>query len=319
MSFEINDASRKAAPVSVYMEGESGSGKTYSALLLARGLAGPGEKIGLIDTEGNRSLIYADDPAIGGFRHMNFEAPYSPDRIIEAMKAAIKDGWKAIILDSASLEHDGEGGLLDMAENEADALTAKNPNNRAVTQQKWTRPKLAHKRFLNFATGLPAHVIMCFRQTLTTDFNAKPPVTIKTAVAEKNTKFSLEMHCEIDGNHNARWTRIPKPYLPFITNNAPITVEMGRALAAESGNGEAPKPKTDDIDAEIDALASEIARTMGISEVSNEELTEAMSALTKSDVDDWSTLPLDKLRGLSHPKGWAKAKAKVLELRGAVA
>jgi hypothetical protein len=310
MSFEITDASRKSAPLSVYIEGESGSGKTYSALLLARGLVGPTGRIGVIDTEGNRSLIYADDPLIGGFRHINFDAPYSPDRMIEGLKAAIADKWDAIVLDSASLEHDGEGGLLDMAENEADSLASKNPNNRAISQQKWTRPKLAHKRFLNFAVGLPSHVIFCFRQTLTTDFNAKPPVTIKTAVAEKNTKFSLEMHCLIDAEHRAHWSRVPKPYLGCIKNASPITIEMGQMLASEAGNGETPRKATGDSDS-----IAQIEASMKIDGIDDGELTEAMIRLTAEDFTTWQEMPPKYIKGLLKPEGWAKAKAKAFEVR----
>ncbi|MBF0186198.1 MAG: ATP-binding protein, partial [Magnetococcales bacterium] len=41
------------------MWGGSSSGKTYSALRLARGLVGPQGKIGVIDTENRRALFYA--------------------------------------------------------------------------------------------------------------------------------------------------------------------------------------------------------------------------------------------------------------------
>jgi len=244
-TFKFDKAQRTASPVSVFIQGVSGSGKTYSALLLARGLAGDAP-IGIIDTEGGRAKIYADDPGIGGFHHLPFRAPFSPDRFIAALDAAVAAGLRAVIIDSMSLEHDGEGGLLDMADAEEEAILAKNPNNRASAQQKWTKPKLAHKRLLNHIAGLPIHVIACFRETLTTDFNAtdergnKKPATVLTVVAEKNTLFSFEIHAKIDADHRATWTRVPEPYRPAIRQGEPVTVDTGHRLAQLSGAGVAP-------------------------------------------------------------------------------
>jgi len=234
MNFQITTAERKSAPITAAFFGPSGSGKTYSALLFARGLVGPEGRIGIIDTEGRRSLIYADDPKIGGYRHLDMPAPYSPEACIAAFDAAVADGWNCIIFDSASLEHDGEGGLLDLAEQEAEALNEKNPNNRAISTQKWTRPKLRHRKFLNHAAGLPAHVIFTFRQVLTTDFSAKPPATVLTEVAEKNSKFVLELHAYFDADHVATWTRVPEPFRRFIPQHSLVTAEMGAAIAGNA-------------------------------------------------------------------------------------
>lgn len=234
-TFTIYDAVRKSAPITAAFIGPSGSGKTYSALLFARGLVGPGGRIGVIDTEGRRSLIYADDAQVGGYRHLEMGAPYTPERCIEALDAAVTDGWQAIVFDSASLEHDGEGGLLDLAEQEVERLeqeaAKRGRDNRAISQQKWTQPKLRHRRFLNHAVGLPAHVIMTFRQVLTTDFSAKPPVTVLSEVCEKNTKFSLELHATFSPDHIATWTRVPEPFRRHLPQGQRITTAMGAALS----------------------------------------------------------------------------------------
>jgi hypothetical protein len=157
---------------------------------------------------------------------------------MEAFDAAVADGWQAIIFDSASLEHDGEGGLLDLAEQEVDRLEAeaakRGRENRAVSQQKWTQPKLRHRRFLNHAVGLPAHVIMTFRQVLTTDFNAKPPTTVLSVVAEKNSMFSLELHASFGPDHVATWTRVPEPFRRFIPQHSLVTANMGAAIAGNT-------------------------------------------------------------------------------------
>lgn len=301
--FIIETATRQQAPVSVFIEGESGAGKTYSALLLARGLVGPGEKIGVIDTEGGRSLIYADDPDIGGFEHMDFRNPYSPERFIAAMQAGVAAGWKALLIDSASLEHDGEGGLLDMAEEEDARLTARNPQNKGISQQKWTKPKLAHKRFLNSATGLPCHVIMCFRQTLTTDFESKPPKTILTTVAEKNTKFALELHVHISADHKAHWSRIPKPYLPCINQDAPISVETGRLLANSANVGvprKAPPVETVIDDSDREMAIADISDYLSSEGISIEAFNATVESAYKGKYKDYRDLRTDHLLALSQ-------------------
>jgi hypothetical protein len=314
--FHIETATRKASPVSVFVQGVSGSGKTYSSLLLARGLAGPGEKIGIIDTEGGRSLIYADDPKIGGFEHMRMEAPFGPDRFIRAADAAVKAGWKAIVIDSMSLEHDGEGGLLEMADIEAERLEEeaqkRNRENRAISQQKWTQPKLAHKRLLNHLCGLPVHVLGCFRETLTTDFDAKDergqkkPATILTVVAEKNTLFSFELHCAIEKDHTARWSRIPEPYLPAIKNAVPITVEMGAALAGRSSSPAAAKapvttaPPVNDEARESNLQdISDYLDSEGISTADFNAAIEATYRGKKTAYTDYKKLPTDHLEVLA--------------------
>ena len=329
--FEITTAVRKASPVSVFIQGVSGSGKTYSALLLARGLAGPGEKIGIIDTEGGRSLIYADDPKIGGFEHMRFEAPFSPDRFIRAADAAVKAGWKAIIIDSMSLEHDGEGGLLEMADIEAERLEEeaqkRGRENRAISQQKWTQPKLAHKRLLNHLCGLPVHVLGCFRETLTTDFDAKDergnkkPATILTVVAEKNTLFSFELHCAIEKDHKAYWSRIPEPYLPAIKTGVPITVEMGSALAGRSaapaaGSGKTTAPAPTQNDGREDAIR-DIETTLASEEVDPYYFNTVIAGkyAGKGDYQTIDALPTAHLIALAKPAKLNPLISEAMELQ----
>ena len=57
MTIEIRKAQRTQAKLRIGLSSPSGGGKTYSALLLARGLAG-GKAFGMADTEGQRGLHY---------------------------------------------------------------------------------------------------------------------------------------------------------------------------------------------------------------------------------------------------------------------
>ena len=226
-------------PITVALIGASGSGKTYSALLLARGLVGPSGKIGLIETQGGQAKIYKNDPKIGKFRYLEMHAPFSPSLCIARIDELTEDGCGAIVFDTLSSEHDDEGGLLDMADEEYAAILARNPNNRAADSQKWIGPKREHKKLLRRTARGPAHIVMTIRETLSTDFTKKPPQSVLATVTEKNTLFEVMMHARLDESHRATWSRVPELYRRFIQQGAPITAEMGSAIA---GNAPATQP-----------------------------------------------------------------------------
>ena len=82
---------------------ESGGGKTYSALLLARGLVGPTGRIAMIDTENRRGELYADDPKIGGYDVQQLGEPFSPQRYIDMIDEAEREKYENIDLEEALL------------------------------------------------------------------------------------------------------------------------------------------------------------------------------------------------------------------------
>lgn len=234
--FEVKQAQREAAPVTAAFVGQSGSGKTYSALLFARGLVGPEGKIVVIDTEGKRSLIYADDEKIGGFMHIDFTPPYSSGRFQEAMKCAVDNGADAIIIDSASHEHEAEGGMLDYADKEEKRLSSQ----RGAARSKWIKPKLEHNRFIRYAVGCPAHVIFCIRLKAIVDTDSRPAKTILEPVCEKNLMHEMTIALQLEtGSHKATFTKVPLPFQKHIRQGEIITVDHGKLLMQEAGQGEA--------------------------------------------------------------------------------
>src|SRR5215472_1957883 len=110
--FAFAPAVRENTATFIALAGPSGSGKTRSALELATGLAGGG-KIAVADTEGRRALHYAD---LYKFDHMSWEPPYTPQACARLIDAAEAGGYAVLIVDSASDEHEGEGGLQEIHE-----------------------------------------------------------------------------------------------------------------------------------------------------------------------------------------------------------
>lgn len=154
--FQIRPAVRKAIPALIGLWGPSNSGKTYSALLMARGLVGPQGKIGMVDTENERAQLYAE--LAGGWDHLDLQPPFSPERYTQAFREFEDGGYGCVIVDSTSHVWEGEGGVLDMADN------AKTKDGKALEGLgKWKKPKIAYKRMVNALLRAPFHVIFCLR------------------------------------------------------------------------------------------------------------------------------------------------------------
>ncbi len=107
---QLQTASRKKAKIKMALQGPSGSGKTKSALLIAFGLCGSWEKIGVIDTENRSADLYAD---LGPYNVLPLSPPFSPERYIEAIGVCLKAEMQVIIVDSISHEWEGIGGILE--------------------------------------------------------------------------------------------------------------------------------------------------------------------------------------------------------------
>jgi len=111
---ELQTASRKKAKIKMALQGPSGSGKTKSALLIAYGLCGSWEKIGVIDTENRSADLYAD---LGPYKVLPLAPPFTPERYIEAIGVCLKAEMQVIIVDSISHEWEGIGGILETHSN----------------------------------------------------------------------------------------------------------------------------------------------------------------------------------------------------------
>ena len=155
MSFQFRPASRENVSLLIGLAGSSGSGKTYTAMRLAKGIAGD-KPFCVIDTEAGRAKHYADQFR---FDHGDLAPPFSPARYSEAIVAADAAHYPVIIVDSMSHEHAGDGGILDMQEAEFQRMGARE----AVKMASWIKPKGEHRRMVSRLLQIRAHLILCFR------------------------------------------------------------------------------------------------------------------------------------------------------------
>jgi len=114
---------------------------------MAQGL---GTKVLLIDTEAGRSEVYANEFE---FDVLPLEPPFSPERYIEAITAGEKAGYEVIIVDSASHEWAGTGGLLDN----------KDKMEGANDWAKWAKLTPRHNQFVDKLIRTVAHLILTIR------------------------------------------------------------------------------------------------------------------------------------------------------------
>jgi AAA domain len=167
-TFTDSPAVRERVPVLLGLVAPSGGGKTYSMLRLLTGLQREnGGEIFVIDTEGRRALQYAD---LFKFRHVPFEAPFSPLDYLAVIKHCVSKGAKNIGIDSMSHEHEGAGGVLEMHERELDRMTARiadedlrEKKRDASNWRAWARPKAERRQLLNAIIQLGANMVFCFR------------------------------------------------------------------------------------------------------------------------------------------------------------
>jgi hypothetical protein len=160
MGFTFRPATRENVPLLIGLSGGTGSGKTYTAMRLAKGIAGD-RPFAVIDTEASRARAYAD---AFQFDHGDLTPPFTSQRYGDAIKAADDAHYPVIVVDSMSHEYAGDGGTLDQQEAELERMAGDDFKRReACKMASWIKPKMAHKQFVQRLLQLRAHLILCFR------------------------------------------------------------------------------------------------------------------------------------------------------------
>jgi hypothetical protein len=247
MSFTFRPAVRENVPLLIGISGPSGSGKTYSAMRIATGLAA-GKKFAVIDTESGRAKSYADSFA---FDHGDLKAPFTPERYLEAINAADAAGYPVVVIDSMSHEWAGDGGILDMQEDEFKRMGYKD----AAKMASWIKPKMAHKSMVTQLLQVRAHIIMCFRAEakieMTRGDNGKMEIHAKKTltsidgwipICEKSLPFELTASFLVTPDRPGvmRAIKLQEQHKAFFPVDVPVTEEAGKGMGAWAVGGAVP-------------------------------------------------------------------------------
>jgi DNA polymerase III epsilon subunit-like protein len=146
-------AQRTQAKLRLALCGPAGSGKTYSALLIAKGLA-PEGRIALIDTERGSGSLYSH---LADYDVAPLSQPFSPERYIQLIQQAEQSGYEVLIIDSLSHAWAGEGGILDLHDKASLALRSGN------SFAAWREVTPKHNALVDALIGADLHLILTLR------------------------------------------------------------------------------------------------------------------------------------------------------------
>lgn len=208
----------------------SGFGKTYSALLLAKGMSSSWDKILVVDTENKSSTLYANKLCGTGPRFFfhSISGSFEPEKFIEVITEAEKQGFETVIIDSSSHEWEAEGGCLALQQMLGGRYTD------------WKPVKTRHAKFISAITNSSCNIICTARGDDAYTLEGKTPVKVGMGIKQEKTfEFEFDISFMI-GNKNH--LAIASKDRTFLWGDRPPTVlteEHGRELlewATEGAN-----------------------------------------------------------------------------------
>lgn len=193
MTVFFKKAERKNAKLRLAIAGPTGSGKTFTALLLAKGIGG---RIAVADTENSSAELYDD---LVEFDHANIQPPYTPEKFISVIKAAEEAGFDTLILDSITHEWSGVGGCLEMVD-KLSSTTFKGNSWGA-----WSQVTPQHRKFIDAMLQSSINIIVTMRskmETIQTNDNGKKRVEKVGMKAEQRDGIEYEFSTVLDLTHD---------------------------------------------------------------------------------------------------------------------
>jgi hypothetical protein len=225
-------ATRVQIPLKLGIEGGPGTGKTFSALRLATGLAAGGP-VALIDSENESGSLYAEQ---FDFDVVNIRPPFDEIKFVTALKAAEDEKYRVAILDS--LSHGWEG-VLDWK------TTLDKRGGNSYTS--WNQAGQKFRSILDAMLQSRIHVIACFRNkmgyVLETDIKGRQvprkvglePICRDGVEYEFSTVFSCESdhYCVVHKDRTGL----------FIDQRFQIAEDTGRQLLDWLNSAPEPEPE----------------------------------------------------------------------------
>ncbi len=248
--------------VTLGLSGASGTGKTYSALLVARGMAEgstgkKGASIGYVDTENRRALHYKRDfPEMVHFDMRAVDGGgamigFGPERWIEVLDAAEDAGLPVLVIDSFSHAWEGVGGVLDLHAETLDRLTRGDDSKKdSRSQLAWAEVKPRYRRLIDRIVRAKCNIVICTRakpvmQDFKTKQNARPTKTRRADVpwdpaADGDLMFEMTAMMILDPRAPGvpvHQIKCADQFKMLFDRSRPLSAETGRAMAEWAKGG----------------------------------------------------------------------------------
>ncbi|ONK09500.1 ATP-binding protein [Streptomyces sp. MP131-18] len=151
--FVFRPATKEQAKARVALMGVSGSGKTWTGLAMANGLAAGG-RLAVIDTERGSASKYV---GINGVQFDTLQMyRYDPRDLVKALAAAAKAGYDAVLIDSLSHFWKGTDGTLE----QVDRAKGRYGNNSFAG---WKEGTPMQNQMIDALLTYPGHVVATMR------------------------------------------------------------------------------------------------------------------------------------------------------------
>lgn len=231
MAVGFQKAKREQVWIKVLLSGASGCGKSYSALRMAQGIAKKcGSRIAYIGTEGSRDKYYANE---FDYDLIQLEDPFTIDKYIEAIQAALDSGYKVLIIDSLTHEWKWLNDTHD-----------KMPGNSFTN---WGKLKPQHHKFMDKILTSPIHIVATARgkdDWLIEERNGKQ-VPKKVGMGQQQDKdISYEYTVSLMIDQTTHVASVDKDNTHIFEGRYEILTEKdGELLYQWANDGEVPQPK----------------------------------------------------------------------------
>lgn len=238
----LRKAVKRTKKLRMFLSGVSGSGKTYTALAVGTALAklDGGAPVVLFDTEASSAELYAHR---FDFLTAQIEAPFDPQKFIDALAVAAEAGAGVVIIDSISHAWNGAGGLLEMVDQFAQTSTGKRGN--AFTNG-WSKGTPIQQRLFEAILRSPFHIIVCARAKTEyvierDDKGRDVPVKIGLAPVQRaDVEYEFDVMMEIGIDHVGRVVKARLEDVAdkvFVKPGADFAALLHAELQGEEGAG----------------------------------------------------------------------------------
>lgn len=219
--------------------GQSGDGKTLTALYIARGMVSKPSEIGFLDAENKRGSLYAD-ALEAPFMIGDLYPPFSPTRYAAAIQQFQDAGVKVLIVDSISHAVEGTGGMDDIA-------NAPKADGGVRKMADWVGAKKEWKKLMNVVLQSDMDIIFCIRAREKTDFtNPNLPKSLGIQpVCEKNFMFEMTASIMMGNQGKTQEHRKVPTFLKeaFGTGQDYLGIETGKKIRAWLDKGKKENPE----------------------------------------------------------------------------